>query len=354
LFNIVALITFVNLFPFVIDGLNALFPQISRIPLHTAYVVLVVNVLMIIGLAIYFWVSYFFPVWIMLHPMMKTAQTIHVLFLMFVVINLLYHYFSCLLKKPGFVEPVKMEKDGNKVMDGSDVILKGDVNDVILKGDVNDDILKGDVNVNKEILGEKEVKVVGHLEDDRGSRKRLINNEKDDLKEGGDKKNMVEKKEDEDELVTSDFCKRCNFKRTERCNHCKYCKKCVKRMDHHCPFIGACVGEGNHYHFLMFLLFFFFGTIYSCYMSYIPFMVCYVFNEKQNGVCQFIGEFDLIFVCTFFGASFIGIINVWQYYVILTDITTVEMILVLRKKEKKAWIPYIIETFIKNASFKKR
>jgi len=87
-------------------------------------------------------------------------------------------------------------------------------------------------------------------------------------------------------------------------------------------------------------------------MSYIPFMVCYVFNEKQNGVCQFIGEFDLIFVCTFFGASFIGIINVWQYYVILTDITTVEMILVLRKKEKKAWIPYIIETFIKNASFK--
>jgi palmitoyltransferase len=38
-----------------------------------------------------------------------------------------------------------------------------------------------------------------------------------------------------------------------RSKHCEDCKKCVRRYDHHCPWLEACVGEKNHKYFWMFL-----------------------------------------------------------------------------------------------------
>ena len=38
-------------------------------------------------------------------------------------------------------------------------------------------------------------------------------------------------------------------------HHCRTCRKCVAGMDHHCPFIGNCVGDGNTRHFLLFCLY---------------------------------------------------------------------------------------------------
>lgn len=50
------------------------------------------------------------------------------------------------------------------------------------------------------------------------------------------------------------FCKICKMYQPLRCKHCRDCGKCVRTHDHHCPWIGTCVGEGNRVFFYWFLL----------------------------------------------------------------------------------------------------
>lgn len=34
-----------------------------------------------------------------------------------------------------------------------------------------------------------------------------------------------------------------------RAKHCHDCDKCVLKFDHHCVWLGTCIGQGNHYRF---------------------------------------------------------------------------------------------------------
>ncbi|CAK86008.1 unnamed protein product (macronuclear) [Paramecium tetraurelia] len=50
------------------------------------------------------------------------------------------------------------------------------------------------------------------------------------------------------------FCMQCLNEQPMRAKHCQYCKKCVPLFDHHCPWIGICIGEKNKLLFLIYLL----------------------------------------------------------------------------------------------------
>jgi len=60
------------------------------------------------------------------------------------------------------------------------------------------------------------------------------------------------------------FCQICKFTQPLRTKHCDECGRCVARFDHHCAFIGSCVGQRNHLRFWVYLFVqtFFFG--WSC------------------------------------------------------------------------------------------
>ena len=49
------------------------------------------------------------------------------------------------------------------------------------------------------------------------------------------------------------YCTVCNLEQPFRAKHCKECNKCVAQYDHHCPWLGTCIGEKNHLAFYWFI-----------------------------------------------------------------------------------------------------
>lgn len=49
------------------------------------------------------------------------------------------------------------------------------------------------------------------------------------------------------------YCIECYIYRPLRAIHCQICNHCVEKYDHHCPWLGVCIGKYNYRYVILYI-----------------------------------------------------------------------------------------------------
>ncbi|XP_049353062.1 probable protein S-acyltransferase 6 [Solanum verrucosum] len=119
------------------------------------------------------------------------------------------------------------------------------------------------------------------------------------------------------------YCRICKIYRPIRSCHCIVCDNCVDKFDHHCPWIGQCIGLRNYRLYVLLLV------IANVYFVYIFGFSCLKIQQKNggNGLIGLVRDCPetLVLACfSFVAACFVGGLACYHVYLIATNQTAYE------------------------------